>query len=42
MDYKEGLYIDDIANTAGQKVRDYVGSLIMRITIEELFIMNFM
>jgi len=41
-EFVEGNTIDQIAENAGQTVRDYVGKLIMKNTIEELFVFNFM
>lgn len=41
-EFAEGNTIDQIAENAGQTVRDYVGKLIMKNTIEELFLFNFM
>lgn len=39
---REGITIDDLATSATQSIRNYVGYMIMENTIEELFLMNFM
>jgi predicted unusual protein kinase regulating ubiquinone biosynthesis (AarF/ABC1/UbiB family) len=41
-EFVEGNTIDQVADNAGQAVRDYAGKLIMKNTIEELFLFNFM
>ncbi len=41
-EFLEGLTIDELAQNAGQVVKDYVGKLVITNTIEELFLMNFM
>ncbi len=41
-EYLTGLTIEDIANNSSQEVRNYVGNLIMKHTVEEFFTMNFM
>ena len=41
-EFKEGLTIDEVAENAGQIVKDYLGKLVLKNTIEELFLMNYM
>lgn len=37
-----GISIDDLAKYGTQKQKNYFGELVMRNTIEELFLFNFM
>lgn len=41
-EFVAGISIDDLAVYGTQKQKDYFGELVMRNTLEELFVFNFM
>lgn len=41
-EFAKGISIDDLARYGTQKQRDFFGALVMRNTLEELFVFNLM
>lgn len=41
-EFVKGISIDDLAIYGTQKQKDYFGELVLRNTLEELFLFNFM